>query len=119
MLSEPAGEGWQMGKTKVFLKDRHELLLEKARTYRIITMSRRIQKAVRGALARKRFQDKTKAIELFQRRWRAYEFLFFLFMRTSISTCLVCLLLSVCEFVFNLSALSLPNVLRKRHLSTS
>ena len=63
---------YQLGNTKVFLKDAHDLFLEQERdsilTKRIITL----QKYIRGWYYRKRFVQKRKSAILLQKHWRVY-----------------------------------------------
>ncbi|VDK42367.1 unnamed protein product [Anisakis simplex] len=63
---------FQMGKTKVFLKDAQELFLEQERermlTARVVT----IQRAVRGWLQRRRFQRMRTSAVVIQKFWRGY-----------------------------------------------
>ncbi|XP_052393989.1 unconventional myosin-VIIa [Carassius gibelio] len=64
--------GWQIGKTKIFLKDHHDMQLEierdKAYTDKVIF----IQKTVRGLKERANFLKVKKAVTLIQRIWRGY-----------------------------------------------
>ncbi|KAJ8386623.1 hypothetical protein AAFF_G00168550 [Aldrovandia affinis] len=63
---------WQIGKTKIFLKDHHDMLLEierdKAITDRVIC----IQKAVRRFKNRTHFLKMRKSVILIQKIWRGY-----------------------------------------------
>uniref|UniRef100_A0A183VGX0 Myosin motor domain-containing protein n=1 Tax=Toxocara canis TaxID=6265 RepID=A0A183VGX0_TOXCA len=63
---------FQLGRTKVFLKDAQDLFLEQERermlTERVIT----IQKVVRGWLQRKRFAKMRVAAVVIQKHWRGY-----------------------------------------------
>lgn len=63
---------YQLGNTKVFLKDAHDLYLEQERdkilTKRIVTL----QKYIRGWYYRKRFVAKRKAAVVLQKHWRVY-----------------------------------------------
>lgn len=63
---------YQLGDTKVFLKDAHDLFLEQERdkvlTKRIVTL----QKYIRGWYYRKRFVQKRKAAVIIQKCWRLY-----------------------------------------------
>lgn len=63
---------YQLGKTKVFLKDAHDLFLEQERdrimTNRILTL----QRVIRGWYYRRRFQKQRTSAILVQRIWRGY-----------------------------------------------
>ena len=63
---------YQLGKTKVFLKDAHDLFLEQERdrilTKRILTL----QKVIRGWYYRRRYVKLRKSAILVQRVWRCY-----------------------------------------------
>ncbi|MGH0180352.1 UNVERIFIED_CONTAM: hypothetical protein FKN15_003741 [Acipenser sinensis] len=65
-------DDWQIGKTKIFLKDHHDMLLEierdKAITDRVIL----IQKVVRGFKDRSNFLKIRKSAMLIQKHWRGY-----------------------------------------------
>ncbi|CAD6187198.1 unnamed protein product [Caenorhabditis auriculariae] len=64
---------YQLGRTKIFLKDRHDLVLEQE-YYRVLN-SRAIviQKCVRGWLAKKDFSQRRQAAITIQKTWRGYE----------------------------------------------
>ena len=67
-----ADGSWQMGLTKIFLKDSHDQMLEDAREEVFTKQAVVLQKFLRGAFARRRFtQQKTNMI-IIQRRWRAF-----------------------------------------------
>lgn len=63
---------YQLGKTKVFLKDAHDLFLEQERdrilTKRILTL----QRVIRGWYHRRRYQKLRVSAILVQRIWRGY-----------------------------------------------
>ncbi|CAB3984354.1 Unconventional myosin-VIIa [Paramuricea clavata] len=64
-------EDWQLGKTKIFLKDAHDIKLE---TYRDTVMAKQvviIQKVFRGYFYRKRFLQLKFSTIILQRAWRA------------------------------------------------
>ncbi|KAM6970400.1 unconventional myosin-VIIa [Aplochiton taeniatus] len=65
-------DDWQIGKTKIFLKDHHDMQLEierdKAITYKVIC----IQKTVRGVRERAHFLKVKRAVTLIQKMWRGY-----------------------------------------------
>lgn len=63
---------YQLGKTKVFLKDAHDLFLEQERdrvlTKKILTL----QRAIRGWYHRRRFLRMRKNVIIIQRYWRGF-----------------------------------------------
>lgn len=63
---------YQLGKSKVFLKDAHDLFLEQERdrvlTKKILT----VQRAIRGWYHRRRFQRLRSSAIIVQRFWRGY-----------------------------------------------
>ena len=63
---------YQLGHTKVFLKDAHDLFLEQERervlTKKILT----VQKVIRGWYYRKRFLQMRASSVIIQRKWRGY-----------------------------------------------
>ncbi|XP_073938581.1 unconventional myosin-VIIa isoform X2 [Castor canadensis] len=65
-------DDWQIGKTKIFLKDHHDMLLEverdKAITERVILL----QKVIRGFKDRSNFLKLKSAATLIQRHWRGH-----------------------------------------------
>ncbi|KAM6211810.1 unconventional myosin-VIIa isoform 1-T1 [Sarcoramphus papa] len=65
-------DDWQIGKTKIFLKDHHDMLLEierdKAITDRVIL----IQKVVRGFKDRSNFLKVRNSVLMIQRYWRGH-----------------------------------------------
>ncbi|RXN27013.1 unconventional myosin-VIIa-like isoform X2 [Labeo rohita] len=63
---------WQMGKTKIFLKDHHDMQLEIERDKAITDKVILIQKTVRGLKERTNFLKIKKAVTLIQRIWRGY-----------------------------------------------
>uniref|UniRef100_A0A671LN89 Unconventional myosin-VIIa-like n=1 Tax=Sinocyclocheilus anshuiensis TaxID=1608454 RepID=A0A671LN89_9TELE len=63
---------WQIGKTKVFLKDHHDMQLEVERDKAITDKVIFIQKTVRGLKERANFLKVRKAVTLIQRIWRGY-----------------------------------------------
>ncbi|CAI4233127.1 unnamed protein product [Auanema sp. JU1783] len=64
---------FQLGKTKVFLKDQQDLFLENA-YYRVLNeRATTIQKAVRGWQAKKRFDKQRDAAVIIQKIWRGYD----------------------------------------------
>ncbi|XP_038549606.1 myosin VIIAa isoform X1 [Micropterus salmoides] len=65
-------DDWQMGKTKIFLKDHHDMLLEIERDKAITDMVILIQKVVRGFKDRSNFLKMRKSAVLIQKTWRGY-----------------------------------------------
>ncbi|KTG31484.1 hypothetical protein cypCar_00010977 [Cyprinus carpio] len=65
-------DDWQIGKTKIFLKDHHDMQLEIERDKAITDKVILIQKTVRGQKERTNFLRVRKAVTLIQRIWRGY-----------------------------------------------
>ncbi|XP_054884051.1 myosin VIIAa isoform X4 [Poeciliopsis prolifica] len=65
-------DDWQMGKTKIFLKDHHDMLLEIERDKAITDKVILIQKVVRGFKDRSNFLRMRKSAVLIQKTWRGY-----------------------------------------------
>uniref|UniRef100_A0A087Y707 Myosin VIIAa n=1 Tax=Poecilia formosa TaxID=48698 RepID=A0A087Y707_POEFO len=66
-------DDWQMGKTKIFLKDHHDMLLEIERDKAITDKVILIQKVVRGFKdSRSNFLRMRKSALLIQKTWRGY-----------------------------------------------
>ncbi|XP_048023383.1 unconventional myosin-VIIa [Megalobrama amblycephala] len=63
---------WQIGKTKIFLKDHHDMQLEIERDKTITDKVIFIQKSVRGRKERTNFLKLRRAVTLIQRIWRGY-----------------------------------------------
>ncbi|XP_051903198.1 unconventional myosin-VIIa-like isoform X1 [Hippocampus zosterae] len=63
---------WQIGKTKIFLKDHHDMQLEIERDKGITDKVILIQKAVRGLKQRTNFLRLRSAVTIIQKLWRAY-----------------------------------------------
>ncbi|XP_034095601.1 myosin VIIAa isoform X1 [Gymnodraco acuticeps] len=66
-------DDWQMGKTKIFLKDHHDMLLEIERDKAITDKVILIQKVVRGFKDRSNFLKMRKSAVLIQKTWRGYQ----------------------------------------------
>ncbi|RCN35550.1 myTH4 domain protein [Ancylostoma caninum] len=64
---------FQLGKTKVFLKEKHDLYLEQEYHRMLAFRATVIQKNVRGWLARRSFRKKKDAATVIQKHWRRYE----------------------------------------------
>ncbi|XP_018425261.1 PREDICTED: unconventional myosin-VIIa [Nanorana parkeri] len=65
-------DDWQIGKTKIFLKDHHDMLLEIERDKAITDKVILIQKVVRGFKDRSNFLKVRKSAMLIQRYWRGH-----------------------------------------------
>ncbi|KAL7983051.1 hypothetical protein Chor_010393 [Crotalus horridus] len=65
-------DDWQIGKTKIFLKDHHDMLLEIERDKAITNKVILIQKVVRGFKDRSHFLKVRNAALMIQRNWRGY-----------------------------------------------
>ncbi|CAB1347843.1 unnamed protein product [Coregonus sp. 'balchen'] len=65
-------DDWQMGKTKIFLKDHHDMLLEIERDKAITDKVILIQKVVRGFKDRSNFLKMRKSAMMIQKTWRGY-----------------------------------------------
>uniref|UniRef100_A0A8C8RLK9 Myosin VIIA n=1 Tax=Pelusios castaneus TaxID=367368 RepID=A0A8C8RLK9_9SAUR len=63
---------WQIGKTKIFLKDHHDMLLEIERDKAITDKVILIQKVVRGFKDRSNFLKVRHSVLLIQRYWRGH-----------------------------------------------
>ncbi|XP_062830566.1 unconventional myosin-VIIa isoform X4 [Anolis carolinensis] len=65
-------DDWQIGKTKIFLKDHHDMLLEIERDKAITDKVILIQKVVRGFKDRSNFLKVRNAALMIQRNWRGH-----------------------------------------------
>nr|XP_014348910.1 PREDICTED: unconventional myosin-VIIa [Latimeria chalumnae] len=65
-------DDWQIGKTKIFLKDHHDMLLEIERDKAITDKVILIQKVVRGYKDRSNFLKIKKSVMMIQKHWRGY-----------------------------------------------
>ncbi|XP_025935824.1 unconventional myosin-VIIb [Apteryx rowi] len=65
-------EGWQVGKTKIFLKDCHDTVLELQRHKVLTDKVLLIQKVMRGVKDRKQFLKQRKSAVAIQTAWRGY-----------------------------------------------
>ncbi|XP_063287598.1 unconventional myosin-VIIa isoform X2 [Pelobates fuscus] len=65
-------DDWQIGKTKIFLKDHHDMLLEIERDKAITDKVILIQKVVRGFKDRSNFLKIRKSVLLIQKYWRGH-----------------------------------------------
>ncbi|XP_042284103.1 unconventional myosin-VIIb-like [Thunnus maccoyii] len=63
---------WKIGKTKIFLKDAHDALLERLREQELSRVALVIQRVMMGYKDRKSFVQKRRAAVVLQKRWRAY-----------------------------------------------
>ncbi|KAM7397577.1 hypothetical protein PAMA_005743 [Pampus argenteus] len=66
-------DDWQIGKTKIFLKDHHDMQLEIERDTAITDKVILIQKAVRGLKERTNFLRLRSAVIFIQKVWRGYQ----------------------------------------------
>ncbi|XP_071454099.1 myosin-VIIa-like [Hetaerina americana] len=69
----PKDSDYQLGHTKVFLKDAHDLFLEQMREKKLANSVIIIQRYVRGWLYRKRFLQLRAAAIVFQKFWRGHK----------------------------------------------
>ncbi|XP_069006967.1 unconventional myosin-VIIa [Embiotoca jacksoni] len=68
------GEGdWKMGKTKIFLKDNHDTMLEVERMKELYKKGLLIQKVLRGYKYRREFLRKKAAALVIQKCWRGHK----------------------------------------------
>ncbi|XP_040587740.1 unconventional myosin-VIIa [Mesocricetus auratus] len=65
-------DDWQIGKTKVFLKDHHDMLLEVERDKAITNRVILLQKVIRGFKDRSNFLKLKSAATVIQRHWRGH-----------------------------------------------
>ncbi|XP_054432134.1 unconventional myosin-VIIa isoform X2 [Pteronotus mesoamericanus] len=65
-------DDWQIGKTKIFLKDHHDMLLEVERDKAITDRVILLQKVIRGFKDRSNFLRLKNAATLIQRHWRGH-----------------------------------------------
>ena len=63
---------YQLGQTKVFLKDSQDLFLEQERDRVLTKKLVIIQRCIRGWIYRRRFQRQRSAAIVIQRQWRRY-----------------------------------------------
>jgi myosin-7 len=68
-----ADGGWQVGVSKLFVKDAHDVILEEKREDVFTDNAEQIQRIFRGALARKRFIEMKAAMIKVQTRFRAHD----------------------------------------------
>lgn len=69
---EPSRKKWKPGKTKMFLKDELEILLDKRRDKELREVAKVIKNCIVAYLARKRFLEKRAAIMLIQKVYKAH-----------------------------------------------
>ncbi|KAM8814887.1 unconventional myosin-VIIa [Rhynchonycteris naso] len=65
-------DDWQIGKTKIFLKDHHDMMLEVERDKAITDRVILLQKVIRGFKDRSNFLKLRNAATLIQRHWRGH-----------------------------------------------
>ncbi|XP_053186633.1 unconventional myosin-VIIb-like [Scomber japonicus] len=63
---------WKIGRTKIFLKDAHDALLERLREQELSRVAVVIQRVMLGYKDRKSFLRKRSAAVVMQKNWRAY-----------------------------------------------
>uniref|UniRef100_W5MDG5 Myosin VIIBb n=1 Tax=Lepisosteus oculatus TaxID=7918 RepID=W5MDG5_LEPOC len=64
---------WKIGKTKIFLKDYHDTMLELERDRALHEKATLIQRVLRGYKYRKRFVKQKKAAVVIQKTWRGHK----------------------------------------------
>ncbi|MBN3325575.1 MYO7A protein, partial [Atractosteus spatula] len=64
---------WKIGKTKIFLKDYHDTMLELERDRALHEKATLIQRVLRGYKYRKRFVKQKKAAVVIQKNWRGHK----------------------------------------------
>uniref|UniRef100_A0A914DZP4 Myosin-VIIa n=1 Tax=Acrobeloides nanus TaxID=290746 RepID=A0A914DZP4_9BILA len=74
ICSKVLGENadYQLGKSKVFLKDVHDLYLEQEHDRMLTNYATTIQKIMRGWIERKRYQKMRQAAMVIQKHWRGH-----------------------------------------------
>ncbi|XP_029197955.2 unconventional myosin-VIIa-like [Acropora muricata] len=63
---------WQIGKTKIFLKDQQDIQLEEEREKLLTQRATLIQRVVRGFLVRKQYMKMKKGCVVIQKTWKGY-----------------------------------------------
>nr|XP_020479722.1 unconventional myosin-VIIb-like [Monopterus albus] len=63
---------WKLGRTKIFLKDAHDAVLEQAREQELSRVAVVIQRVMLGYKDRKSFLKKRRAAVVLQQHWRAF-----------------------------------------------
>ncbi|TMS09553.1 hypothetical protein E3U43_002212 [Larimichthys crocea] len=63
---------WKIGRTKIFLRDAHDAILERLRENELSRVAVVIQRVMMGHKDRKSFLKKKRAAVVLQKRWRAY-----------------------------------------------
>ncbi|XP_053294879.1 unconventional myosin-VIIa [Pleuronectes platessa] len=63
---------WKLGRTKIFLKDADDAILERLREQELSRIALIIQRVMLGQKDRKSFLKKRRAAVVLQKRWRAY-----------------------------------------------
>ncbi|KAM9323016.1 unconventional myosin-VIIa-like [Pholidichthys leucotaenia] len=68
------GKGeWKFGRTKIFLKDAHDSVLERLREHELSRVALVIQRVMLGYKDRKSFLNKRRAVVVLQSHWRAFK----------------------------------------------
>ncbi|XP_066511803.1 unconventional myosin-X-like [Hoplias malabaricus] len=73
-LYDSNSEEWQLGKTKVFLKESLELRLEKKREEEVLKAAAIIQAHILGYRARRQYRQLLQSVVLIQKNWRGLFF---------------------------------------------
>ncbi|KAI1716481.1 myosin head (motor domain) domain-containing protein [Ditylenchus destructor] len=68
----PPNTDYQLGQTKVFLRESHDALLEQQLQKAIVHYAKVVQRTVRGWIARRHFQRLRWAAIVFQKNWRTH-----------------------------------------------
>ncbi|XP_034087946.1 unconventional myosin-VIIb-like [Gymnodraco acuticeps] len=63
---------WKIGRTKIFLRDAHDAILERLREEKLSKIALVIQRVMMGHKDRKSFLRKRRAAVVLQKNWRAY-----------------------------------------------
>ncbi|KAM8850065.1 unconventional myosin-VIIa-like [Spinachia spinachia] len=74
-ICQTAFEGadeWKIGRTKIFLRDAHDAVLERLRAQKLSKIALVIQRVMLGHKDRKSFLKKRRAAVVLQKNWRAY-----------------------------------------------
>ncbi|XP_068459277.1 unconventional myosin-VIIb-like [Clinocottus analis] len=64
---------WKIGRTKIFLRDAHDAILERLREQKLSRMALVIQRVMLGYKDRKSFLKKRAAVVVLQKHWRAHK----------------------------------------------
>jgi myosin VIIa len=72
ILGSPTDVGWQVGLSKIFIKDEHDQRLEDSRDDMFTKKASVLQKLIRGALSRSRFNRMKTSMIVIQTRFRMF-----------------------------------------------